>query len=59
MSYSDWLALMIEFSQKTRFESKRVLWYLGKVFFAFIFLHKKWHNFSTEKVLTTQKLFLC
>ena len=59
MPYSDWLALMIEFSQKTRLESKRVLWYMGKVFFAFIFLHKKWHNFSTEKVLTTQKLFLC
>ena len=65
MPYSVWLALIKEFFlKKPSFESNRVLWYSGKVFFASNFPISSWifiktHEFSTEKVLTTHKTFSC
>ena len=48
MPYSDWLALITEFSFKeTSFESNRVLWHSGKVFFASNFLISSWISIKT------------
>ena len=48
MPYSDWLALITEFYfLKKSFESNRVLWYSGKVFFVSNFLISSWISIKT------------
>ena len=50
MPYSDWFALIKELffkKKKTSFESNRVLWYWGKVFFASNFLISSWISIKT------------
>ena len=65
MPYSDLLALIKEFLKKQVLNQTVFFWYSDKVFFASNFFyfwldfHKNCHEFSTEKALTTHKIFLC
>ena len=65
MPYSDWLALIKEFFLKktalnqTVFYGIEVKYFLPLTSLFLIDFHKNCHEFSTEKVLTTHKIFLC